>query len=146
VEIPSDFDQSACKIPAASSGYIQAIDYNLLTRIAESKDLLLRLQSAQASLCARNRACKGLAWRRGESKADQEINDAFLLGNQRTAHQDVEFSIKHLVEIAIRSLSLLSTIHLRQSAVSTCSVQPSVAWLKEISHLPTFTMTTTTSA
>jgi uncharacterized membrane protein len=37
VEIPSDFDQSACTIPAASSGYIQAIDYNLLTRIAESK-------------------------------------------------------------------------------------------------------------
>jgi len=34
VEIPSGFDQEACPIPAGGSGYIQAIDDDLLMQIA----------------------------------------------------------------------------------------------------------------
>ena len=34
-----------------------------------------------------------------------ELNDAFVFGNQRTATQDVEFSLHQLVEIAVRALS-----------------------------------------
>ena len=35
----------------------------------------------------------------------EKMNDAFVLGNQRTAAQDVEFSFQQLVEIAVRALS-----------------------------------------
>ena len=34
-----------------------------------------------------------------------QINDAFVLGSQRTEQQDVEFPIDQLVEIAVRALS-----------------------------------------
>jgi len=106
VEIPSGFDQSACTIPAASSGYIQTIDYNLLMRIAESKDLILRLQKRTGKFVVQGtELVKVWPGEEVNQKLIREINDAFLLGKQRTAHQDVEFSIKHLVEIAIRSLS-----------------------------------------
>jgi uncharacterized membrane protein len=34
-----------------------------------------------------------------------QLNDAFVFGNQRTASQDVEFSFLQMVEIAVRALS-----------------------------------------
>ncbi|MBK6929297.1 MAG: DUF2254 domain-containing protein [Comamonadaceae bacterium] len=48
----------------------------------------------------------GLAWGSGGDCAlVGQLNDAFVLGNQRTATQDVEFSFHQLVEIAMRALS-----------------------------------------
>jgi len=106
VEIPSGFDQEASPIPAAGSGYIQAIDDDLLMRIAKSNDLLLRAKKRAGKFLVQGTELV-LVWpgEQVNQKLIRQINDAFLLGKQRTAHQDVEFSIKHLVEIAIRSLS-----------------------------------------
>lgn len=105
-EIPSGFDQEACSIPADGSGYIQAIDDDLLMRIAKSNDLLLRLKKRPGKFVVQGtELVKVWPGEQVNQKVIRQLNDAFLLGKQRTARQDVEFSIKHLVEIAIRSLS-----------------------------------------
>ena len=105
-EIPADFDREACPVPAASSGYIQTIDDYRLVQIAKSTDTILRLKRRTGKFVVQGTELVQV-WP-GENVNQRligQINDAFLLGKQRTAHQDVEFSIKHLVEIAIRSLS-----------------------------------------
>jgi uncharacterized membrane protein len=48
-----------------------------------------------------------MAWpgERVNRKLSEQINDAFILGNERTEQQDVEFPINQLVEIALRAIS-----------------------------------------
>jgi len=38
-------------------------------------------------------------------KLTAQLNDAFILGKERTEQQDVEFPINQLVEIALRAIS-----------------------------------------
>jgi len=47
-----------------------------------------------------------------------QLNDAFILGKERTEQQDVEFPINQLVEIALRAISLLSMIRSLRSGVT----------------------------
>jgi uncharacterized membrane protein len=42
---------------------------------------------------------------RVNEKLTQHINDAFILGKERTEQQDIEFCINELVEVALRAIS-----------------------------------------
>lgn len=105
-DIPANFDREASPIPAHSSRYVQAIDTDQLMQIATESNILLQLQrrpgdfvikgSPLALIYPAESVCKKLV---------EQINDAFVLGSQRTDQQDVEFSINQLVEIAARALS-----------------------------------------
>ncbi|WP_121971662.1 DUF2254 domain-containing protein [Leptolyngbya sp. BC1307] len=105
-EIPTNFDRDACPIQASSSSYIQAIDADQLMQTAIKENLLLQLQhrpgnfvvkgSPLAIVYPAEAVCKKLV---------EQINNAFVVGSQRTDRQDIEFSINQLVEIAVRALS-----------------------------------------
>ena len=105
-DIPANFERDACPIQAARSSYIQAIDTNQLLQTAKEGNLLLRLQQRPGDFVVKgspltlvypaDAVCK---------KLTEQINDAFVLGSQRTDQQDIEFSINQLVEIAVRALS-----------------------------------------
>ncbi len=105
-DIPADFERDACPIQAASSSYIQAVDTNQLLQTATEGNLLLRLQQCPGDFVVKgsplalvypaDAVCK---------KLTAQINDAFVLGSQRTDQQDIEFSVNQLVEIAVRALS-----------------------------------------
>ena len=93
-------------VQSAESGYIQSVDYSELLKIAEKQDL---------QIAALHRAGDYLVGKtdlfnvRGEMPADgldgQLLQDLVVLGRTRTPMQDSEFSIKQLVEIALRALS-----------------------------------------
>lgn len=105
-EIPTGFNQQAYPILATSNGYITAIDYNRLMNIANSKDLLLHLKQRAGKFIVRgSELIRVSPPERVNRKLTKQINYAFILGRERTAFQDVEFSIKQLVEIAIRAIS-----------------------------------------
>ncbi|MEH2297309.1 DUF2254 domain-containing protein [Nostoc sp.] len=105
-EITTGFEQQAYPILATGSGYIRAIDYDRLMNIAKSKDLLLHLKHRPGKFIVRgSKLIRVFPFERGNQKLTKEINQAFILGRERTAFQDVEFSIKQLVEIAIRAIS-----------------------------------------
>lgn len=105
-EIPIGFDQEAFPILADGSGYILTIDYNHLMKIASSKALLLHIKQRPGKFIVQGSEMVR-AWprERVNRKLTKQINKAFILGRERTAFQDVEFSIKQLVEIAIRAIS-----------------------------------------
>jgi uncharacterized membrane protein len=105
-EIPANFDFEACPIKATGSGYLQAIDDEKLMKIAKSKDLLLRLKYRPGKFVVRGSDLV-MVWpgERVNQKLSDQINDAFILGKERTEQQDVEFPINQLVEIALRAIS-----------------------------------------
>ncbi|WP_442948082.1 DUF2254 domain-containing protein [Nostoc sp.] len=105
-EIARDLEQQAYPILATGNGYIRAIDYDCLMKIAKSKDLVLHLKQRPGKFIVRgSKLVRVFPFERGNQKLTKQINQAFILGRERTAFQDVEFSIKQLVEIAIRAIS-----------------------------------------
>jgi uncharacterized membrane protein len=104
--IPRNFDQHAQPIAAFHTGYLQSIDNEGLMRIATDNDLVMRLNYRPGKFIIAGSALL-LAWPRqrvGEQLGNP-INAAFILGNDRTPIQDVEFCIDQLVEVAVRALS-----------------------------------------
>ncbi|MBA3059327.1 MAG: DUF2254 domain-containing protein [Gammaproteobacteria bacterium] len=105
-ELPAAFAREARPVGAAEDGYLQLIDADALMALASQDDLVLRLERWPGHYLVKGQAM-AMVWpgdRVTETLVDQ-INDAFVFGNQRTAFQDVEFPFLQLVEIAVRALS-----------------------------------------
>ncbi|MEO8642167.1 DUF2254 domain-containing protein [Pseudomonas sp.] len=104
--LPAEFAREACPVGALEDGYLQMIDADALMALASKEDLLLRLERRPGHYLTKGRVML-MAWpgdRVTETLAGK-LNAAFVLGNQRSAAQDVEFSLQQLVEIAVRALS-----------------------------------------
>ena len=100
------FDREARPVAAAEDGYLNFIDPDALMTLAMEEKLLLRLLWRPGHYIVMGRPLL-MVWP-GERATDElakKVNDAFLLGDQRTAAQDIEFSVHQLVEIAVRALS-----------------------------------------
>ena len=105
-DLPESFAREARPVNALDDGYLQMIDADALMKLAGEEDLLLRLERRPGHYLVKGRAMV-MVWP-GERVTEtlvEKINEAFVLGNQRTAAQDVEFSFHQLVEIAARALS-----------------------------------------
>lgn len=105
-EIPLGFDENACRIFATRIGYIQAIDYNRLMKIAKSHDLLMRIEERPGKFIYPGKQLM-LVWpkQRVDEKLIKKLDYTVVLGEERTAGQDIEHSVKQLTEIAIRAIS-----------------------------------------
>ncbi len=104
--LPAAFAHEARSVAAPEDGYLQLIDVDALMALAFEQDLLLRLERRPGHYVVKGRALV-MVWpghRVTEALVDK-VNAAFVLGNQRSAAQDVEFSFNQLVEIAVRALS-----------------------------------------
>ncbi|MBK7424044.1 MAG: DUF2254 domain-containing protein [Propionivibrio sp.] len=105
-KLPATFAREARPVRALEDGYLQLIDADALMALASHEDLLLRLERRPGHYLVKGQAMV-MVWP-GERVTEAlvgQLNDAFVLGNQRTATQDVEFSFHQLVEIAVRALS-----------------------------------------
>ena len=105
-ELPAAFARAARPVGAQEDGYLQLIDADPLMALASQEDLLLRLERRPGHYVIKGQALV-MVWpgdRLSEEVAEQ-VNAAFVLGNQRTAVQDIEFLFNQLVEIAVRALS-----------------------------------------
>ncbi len=104
--MPAAFARDARPVSALGDGYLQLIDADALMALASQEDLLLRLERRPGHYLFKGQAMV-MVWpgeRVTETLVDK-MNGAFVLGDQRTAVQDVEFSFQQLVEIAVRALS-----------------------------------------
>ena len=100
------FDGQARTVGAAGDGYVHSIARDDLATLAKEEDLLLRLERRPGQYVVMG--CPLVtAWPadRVTESLESRILDAFILGYQHTAAQDIEFSIHQLVEIAVRALS-----------------------------------------
>lgn len=88
------------------SGYIQAIDHEILMGRCSESDWVMELTvKAGDFTVAGSRIATIYAASEVQDDALHGISDAFILGYQRTPEQDVEYAIHQMVEIGVRSLS-----------------------------------------
>ena len=99
-------DADAAHLALPVEGYVQAVDYDGLVAWAAERDAVLSLGfRAGHFLVTGDRQVRvhppGVV---GPKTAD-EIAALVVVGGERTPTQDLEFSVRHLVEVALRGLS-----------------------------------------
>ena len=103
--IKSDFSKSI-SVKSPKSGYLQYIDSETLMEIVTRNNALLELQIRPGSFLVEGMEIGML---HSNEKIDDEevakILQQLVIGATKTAHQDLEFSIHQMVEIAARALS-----------------------------------------
>ena len=105
-QLRAAFEDEVRTVGAAGDGYVHSIATDDLAALAKEEDLRLRLERGPGQYVVMG--CPLVtAWPadRVTESVESRILDAFILGYQRTAAQDIEFSIHQLVEIAVRALS-----------------------------------------
>jgi len=105
-EIPANFEEKASPVKATADGYLQAIDDDELMKITRKYNLLVPVKTRPGKFIIKGSdLALVLPGERVDRELTQLINDAFIVGKERTEYQDAEFPINQLVEIALRALS-----------------------------------------
>ncbi len=93
-------------VPLAAGGYVQAIDYDGIATAAAEADAVvtLSLRAGQHRITGALAATVTPADRAGDALC-ASIREGVVVGAERTTVQDLEFSIRQLVEVALRALS-----------------------------------------
>ncbi|MGI8842411.1 MAG: DUF2254 domain-containing protein, partial [Gemmatimonadaceae bacterium] len=104
--LPEAFARDSSPIGAAEDGYVQLIDDDALLNLAVEEDLILRVERRAGHFVVKGSPLARV-WpgSRVQDRTKAKINAAFVVGDQRTPVQDVEFTVNQLVEIAVRALS-----------------------------------------
>lgn len=94
------------EITAHCSGYLQAIDFDGLMDLAVERDYIIHIELRPGLFVVENSVMAKVTI---EEELDEvsrvSITRAFIIGDQRTPEQDIEYSIHQLVEVAVRALS-----------------------------------------
>jgi uncharacterized membrane protein len=104
--LPQDFDDEAAFFGPDKAGYVQAIEFDRLEAVARGADVLVGLSFRAGDYVVEGG--QGIGVYPGDRDGDalkKAVRDCILIGVHRTPVQDLEFSIRHLVEIAVRALS-----------------------------------------
>jgi uncharacterized membrane protein len=105
-DLPEDFEESAARLRLPREGYVQAVAFDELIGWASKHDLLIRLDFRPGDFVVEG-DCKVLVHPppANEEAARSQLRHFIVSGQQRTPTQDVEFAVRHLVEVAVRALS-----------------------------------------
>eukprot|EP00544_Gedaniella_sp_CCMP2646_P009817 CAMPEP_0202494738 /NCGR_PEP_ID=MMETSP1361-20130828/13406_1 /ASSEMBLY_ACC=CAM_ASM_000849 /TAXON_ID=210615 /ORGANISM="Staurosira complex sp., Strain CCMP2646" /LENGTH=462 /DNA_ID=CAMNT_0049125415 /DNA_START=82 /DNA_END=1470 /DNA_ORIENTATION=+ len=102
---PSDGEGWA--VEAGKDGYIQAIDYEKLTKVARQYDAVLWIVCRSGWFITSRRTIARVI--QGGEETDiafiQAIQRCIYVGSNRTPEQDFEYGIRQLVEVCLRALS-----------------------------------------
>lgn len=101
------------EVVSVESGYIQGVDVTRLLSLAEQHDLVLRIALRPGDFVPPGAAlvlwlgCRNQEEDRGETgkRLARKVRDCFALDIYRTPHQNIEFGIDQIVEVAMRALS-----------------------------------------
>lgn len=93
-------------IRSSGDGYLQMIDAESLLSVACAHDVVLRIEHRPGAYVLRDSPLLTV-WpaQRCSEELAAAVNRLFVLGNQRTSEQDIEFVIEQLIEVAARALS-----------------------------------------
>lgn len=99
-------EKESYPIRVKQAGYIQYIDPHYILTLAQEHDLVIRLL-CKSGQNVRKDAPVALIWPANyvDEDLDQQIRNAFRVGNGRTPTQDVAYAVNQLVEMAVRAMS-----------------------------------------
>jgi uncharacterized membrane protein len=96
-------------IPALVTGYLQSVDEETLLRVAREQKCIVRMEVALGSFVAEGSELMSVApcdkAKDTPASVDQQLHQAFVIGNQRTIEQDAGFGLRQIVDIALKALS-----------------------------------------
>lgn len=99
-------DEPVMLVSLHHSGYVQVIEYSKLVALASERDWLLRLHCQPGHFLLRGGRHLEVLLGPAPNDADiAQLRACFVMGEERTPTLDLEYSIRQLVEIAIRALS-----------------------------------------
>ncbi len=104
----AEFDPTlrAAPLTLSRGGYVEAIDFDLLVELVETAGAAVKLDIRAGHHVISGRPIGWIAPAPPSgSDLPAEIERAILLGAERTPLQDLEFSFRQMVEIAVRALS-----------------------------------------
>jgi uncharacterized membrane protein len=103
-EVPDAAQDAA--ITALADGYVQVVDDAALMEVATSHELCVRLTTRPGLFVVRGNP---ILIARPRSRVDdavaEQLRSTLIVGDVRTAEDDIEFSVRQLVEVALRALS-----------------------------------------
>jgi len=104
---PKDFESKAKYITLKNPGYIQNIDYEKISSIASKHNLYIKIlfNAGHFIVCNEQSIQVYASNKPMTDEIDKELRSCFIRGNSRTPTQDIGYSYRHLVEIALRALS-----------------------------------------
>jgi uncharacterized membrane protein len=104
--LPDDFETRSDMVRSHASGYVQLIDDEVLIGLASERDLIIRVEARPGRFVTEGDALLAVYPKeRLSDEAGDQLRAALAIGPERTPEQDLEFSIRRIVEIAQRSLS-----------------------------------------
>jgi uncharacterized membrane protein len=104
--LPEDFDRDAVTVRAARDGYVQAVDFDGLMSLARVRGVVLRLARRPGDYVIERDALASVGpATRWDPACGAKVRAAFIVGSRRTDEQDVEYSVRQIVEVAARALS-----------------------------------------
>jgi len=104
--LPDDFEQGAVRFGPEVAGYIQAVEFDALIEVGCSFGVVIGLYFQPGDFVAQNGRGIAIYPREKDSpELRRKILGAIAVGVHRTPVQDIEYPIRHLVEVAVRALS-----------------------------------------
>lgn len=104
--LPEQLLKDGKRLKFTHGGYIQTIGYADLLKIANENDIYIKVElKAGRFVIAGQSGIEVWPETRIDAKLEKSILDAVVIGGQRTPTQDPEYSMRHLIEIALRALS-----------------------------------------
>jgi uncharacterized membrane protein len=97
---------TSAKVAFVKSGYVQFADYDTICDFASERDVLVRVNVRPGEFALRGSIAVSIEGRNAVTpdKIDRLLG-AISLGPERTPSQDLEYSVRQLVEVAVRALS-----------------------------------------
>ena len=101
-----DLKQKGTPVLLSYGGYVQAIGFDSIVAAAAEADAIVELSIRAGQHVVPGRILGYISPKKAADDAlCHAIQNAVLVGRERTAVQDLEFSVRQLVEIALRALS-----------------------------------------
>ncbi len=95
------------QVLASSDGYVQVVDDATLLAVAVRHDLCVRMLTRPGLFVVSANPIMAVRPKPAIADADlwESLRDTVIIGGTRTAEDDLEFSVRQLVEVAVRALS-----------------------------------------
>jgi uncharacterized membrane protein len=104
--LPPEFDDRATRIPLPREGYVQSVQFGEILDWAVKHDAVVRLDFRPGDFVVDgDRKVLIDPCPEDLEGARTEIGRFIVSGDDRTPTQDLEFAVRHLVEVAVRALS-----------------------------------------
>jgi uncharacterized membrane protein len=105
-DLPAGFESGAERVALPYEGYVKATDYEALVDWATARNVVVRADFRAGDFIVEGDKRILIFPPTGDpERVRREIGRFIVSGDERTPTQDLEFSIRHLVEVAVRALS-----------------------------------------